>query len=71
VQGTLSLLAEPQAVRPSFEALVERLFRNFTRVGFPKAERFGEAPRVQRPAPRYRCPGPVGVGKLLGTTTVG
>jgi molecular chaperone DnaJ len=29
----VSLLAEPQAVRPSFEALVERLFRNFTRVG--------------------------------------
>jgi DnaJ-class molecular chaperone len=35
----VSLLAEPQAVRPSFEALVERLFRNFTRVGIPEAER--------------------------------
>jgi molecular chaperone DnaJ len=35
----VSLLAEPQAVRPSFEALVERLFRNFTRAGIPKAER--------------------------------
>src|SRR4029453_10413201 len=35
----VSLLVEPQAVRPSFEALVERLFRNFTRVGIPKAER--------------------------------
>ena len=35
----VSLLAEPQAVRPSFEALVERLVRNLTRVGIPKAER--------------------------------
>jgi molecular chaperone DnaJ len=35
----VSLLAEPQAGRPSFEALVERLVRNFTGVGIPKAER--------------------------------
>ena len=35
----VSLLVEPQAVRPSFEALVERLFWNFTRVGISKAER--------------------------------
>ena len=35
----VSPLAEPQAVRPSLEALVERLFRNFTRVGIQKAER--------------------------------
>jgi molecular chaperone DnaJ len=35
----VSLLAEPEAVRPSFEALAERLFRNFTGVGVPKAER--------------------------------
>jgi DnaJ-class molecular chaperone len=35
----MSLLAERQAVRPSFDALVERLVRNFTGVGVPKAER--------------------------------
>ena len=35
----VSLLAEPLAVRPSFDALVERLFRNFTGIGIPKAER--------------------------------
>ena len=35
----VSPLAEPLAVRPSFEALVERLFRNFTGIGIPKAER--------------------------------
>ena len=35
----VSLLAEPQAVRPSLEELVERVFRNFTGVGVPKAER--------------------------------
>jgi DnaJ-class molecular chaperone len=35
----VSLLAEPHAVRPSFDALAERLFRNFTGVGVPKAER--------------------------------
>jgi hypothetical protein len=35
----VSLLAEPLAVRPAFEALVERLVRNFTGVGVPEAER--------------------------------
>jgi DnaJ-class molecular chaperone len=35
----VSLLAEPLAIRPSFEALLERLLRNFTEVGVPKAER--------------------------------
>ena len=35
----VSLFVEPRAVRPSFEALVDRLFRNFTGVGVPKAER--------------------------------
>jgi DnaJ-class molecular chaperone len=34
-----SLIAEPHTVRPSLEALVDRLFRNFTGVGVPKAER--------------------------------
>jgi len=33
------LFAEARAVRPSFDALVDRLFRNFTGVGTPKAER--------------------------------
>jgi DnaJ-class molecular chaperone len=35
----VSLLAEPWAVRPSFDALVDRLVRNFTGLGVPKAER--------------------------------
>jgi molecular chaperone DnaJ len=35
----VSLLAESLSVRPSFDALVERLFRNFTGIGIPKAER--------------------------------
>lgn len=35
----VSLLAEPTAVRPSFEALVDRVVRNFTGLGVPKAER--------------------------------
>jgi hypothetical protein len=35
----VSLRAEPQAVRPSLEALLERLARNFTRWDVPKAER--------------------------------
>lgn len=30
------LLGEPLAVRPSFDALLERVFRNFTGVGVPK-----------------------------------
>jgi molecular chaperone DnaJ len=35
----VSLVAEPWAVRPSFEALMERLLRNVTGLGVPKAER--------------------------------
>ena len=35
----MSLFSDPLAVRPSFEALVDRLFRNFTGVGVLKAER--------------------------------
>jgi molecular chaperone DnaJ len=35
----MSLLAEPHAVRPSFDALIERVFRNFTGFGIPKSER--------------------------------
>ena len=32
------LLSEPLAVRPSFDALLERVFRNFTGIGLPKTE---------------------------------
>jgi hypothetical protein len=35
----VSVLAASRAVRPSFEALVERLVRNFTGIGVPQAER--------------------------------
>jgi len=35
----VSLFSYPEAVRPSFEALVERLFRNFTGLDVPRAER--------------------------------
>jgi hypothetical protein len=38
-RAPISLLVEPQTIRPSLEALVERLVRNFTGVGVPKAER--------------------------------
>jgi len=38
-RGPISLLGEPEAVRPSFEALVKRLFGNFTEFDVPKAER--------------------------------
>lgn len=34
----MSLLGEPSAVRPSFDALAERFVRNFTGLGIPKAE---------------------------------
>jgi molecular chaperone DnaJ len=34
-----SLMAEPDAIRPSFDALLGRVFRNFTGIGVPKAER--------------------------------
>jgi hypothetical protein len=32
------LLGEPLAVRPSFDALLERVSRNFTGIGLPKTE---------------------------------
>ena len=36
----LSILGAPhEAVRPSLDALIERLFRNFTGIGVPKSER--------------------------------
>lgn len=35
----MSLLGESHAVRPSFDGLAERFFRNFTGIGIPKAER--------------------------------
>ena len=34
----MSLLGEPSAVRPSFDALAERFFRNFSGIGITKAE---------------------------------
>ena len=34
----MSLLGEPLAVRPSFDALLERVFRNFTGIRVPKTE---------------------------------
>ena len=37
--SSMSLLAEPHAVRPSFDALIERVVRNFTGLGVPKSER--------------------------------
>ena len=38
-QAPVSLLVEPRAVRPSFDALVDRVDRNVTGLGVPKAER--------------------------------
>jgi molecular chaperone DnaJ len=39
VSPPVSLDGEPDAVRPSLDALLERLFRNFTGIRVPKAER--------------------------------
>jgi molecular chaperone DnaJ len=39
VSPPVALDGEPDAVRPSLDALLERLFRNFTGVRVPKAER--------------------------------
>jgi len=39
VSPPVSLDVEPDAVRPSLDALLERLFRNFTGLRVPKAER--------------------------------
>ena len=39
VSPPVSLDVDPDAVRPSLDALLERLFRNFTGLGVPKAER--------------------------------
>jgi hypothetical protein len=75
----VSLLAVPQAVRPSSEALVERLLRNVTRLGVPKGERpegltfevilspdealWGVAVPVGIPGVR-RCPDCDGTGRM-------
>lgn len=37
--GALSILGEPERVGPSYDALIDRLLRNFTGIGMPKAER--------------------------------
>jgi DnaJ-class molecular chaperone len=39
VAEPMPITGEPDAVRPSFEALVDRIWRNFTGVGVGKAER--------------------------------
>jgi molecular chaperone DnaJ len=36
----VSLFTEPRTIRPPFDALIERVFRNFTGIGIPKSERF-------------------------------
>lgn len=38
VRGPQSVLGSPEGIRPSFEAMYERLLRNFTGVGIPKSE---------------------------------
>jgi DnaJ-class molecular chaperone len=39
VSEPLTVLGQPESVRPSFDALYERLLRNFTGIGVPKGER--------------------------------
>jgi molecular chaperone DnaJ len=74
-----SLFAGPQTIRPSLEAVIERVFRNFTGSGIPKSERLeglnfeviltrDEAVRgVEVPVglPRvHRCPDCDGTGRI-------
>jgi DnaJ-class molecular chaperone len=39
VRQPMDLVADPEGVTPSFEAMHERLLRNFTGIGIPKSER--------------------------------
>jgi DnaJ-class molecular chaperone len=39
VSEPISILGQPETIRPSFEALHERLLRNFSGIGVPKGER--------------------------------
>ncbi len=39
LRGPASVLGDPEATRPSFEAMLERFRRNFTGAGVPKSER--------------------------------
>ncbi len=38
VREPLTILGHPETIRPSFEALYDRLLRNFTGIGIPKGE---------------------------------
>jgi DnaJ-class molecular chaperone len=39
VRAAVSVGANPESIRPSFDAMVERFLRNFTGIGAPKSER--------------------------------
>ena len=39
IAETMPITGEPEALRPSFEALLDRIWRNFTGAGVTKAER--------------------------------
>ena len=39
VREPVTILGEPESIRPSFEAMYERFLRNFTGIGVPKSER--------------------------------
>jgi molecular chaperone DnaJ len=39
VRNRVSILGNPENIRPSFEAMYERFLRNFTGLGIPKSER--------------------------------
>jgi molecular chaperone DnaJ len=38
VRAPVSILGHPETIRPSFDAMYERFFRNFTGIGIPKSE---------------------------------
>jgi molecular chaperone DnaJ/curved DNA-binding protein len=39
VREAVTILGNPESIRPSFEAMYERFLRNFTGLGIPKSER--------------------------------
>ena len=64
VAESLRVFANPESIQPSFEAMYDRLLRNYTGIGVPKAERLeGLKLEVRLPpdAAARGCSVPVGV----------
>jgi len=64
IREPVTILGNPEAVRPSFEAMWDRMVRNFTGIGVPKSERLESLnfELLLTPDEAYRgCVIPVGV----------